>query len=92
MFREKLRVVEVMTKTMQGLSDGDLRNMADTIAKLPQPAGGPAAPARMERARALIEKQHRCNRCHNRNYSGEQNVPRLAGRPWRKPELESAPF
>lgn len=33
---------------------------------------------RMERARAIIE-QHRCNFCHQGNYKGEQNVPRLAG-------------
>ena len=80
MFREKLRVVEPMNQVMQGLSDDDLRHMADFIAKLPppEPADGPADPARMERARALIE-QHRCNFCHNRDYSGEQNVPRLAG-------------
>ena len=38
----------------------------------------PVDPARVERARTLIE-QHRCNFCHNRDYSGEQNVPRLAG-------------
>ena len=80
MFREKLRVVEPMNQVTQGLSDDDLRHMADFIAKLPppEPAGGPADPARMERARALIA-QHRCNFCHNRDYSGEQNVPRLAG-------------
>jgi len=80
MFREKLRVVEPMNQMMQGLRDDDLRNMADYIAKLPppEPAGGPTDPPRMERARALIE-QHRCNFCHNRDYSGEQNVPRLAG-------------
>ena len=80
MFREKLRVVEPMNQMMQGLGDADLREMAEYIAKLPPPelAGGPADPARMERALALIE-QHRCNFCHNRNYSGEQNVPRLAG-------------
>ena len=80
MFREKLRVVEPMNQMMQGVRDNDLRDMADYLAKLPppQPAGGRADPARMERARALIE-QHRCNFCHNPDYSGEQNVPRLAG-------------
>jgi cytochrome c553 len=80
MFREKLRIVEPMNQMMQGLRDDDLRNMAAYLAKLPppEPAGGPADPARMERARALIE-QHRCNFCHNRDYSGEQDVPRLAG-------------
>ena len=32
----------------------------------------------MERVRALIE-QHRCNFCHQKNYSGDENAPRLAG-------------
>jgi cytochrome c553 len=80
MFREKLRVVEPMNQMMQGLKDDDLRNMAAYLAKLPppEPAGGTVDSARMEKARALIE-QHRCNFCHNRHYSGEKNVPRLAG-------------
>jgi len=80
MFREKLRVVEPMNQMMQGLRDDDLRNMASQLAKLPppKPADGPADPVRVERARTLIE-QHRCNFCHNPDYSGEQNVPRLAG-------------
>jgi cytochrome c553 len=65
---------------LRGLGDDDLRAMADHIAKLPppEPAAGPVDPARVERARALIE-QNRCNFCHNRNYSGAENVPRLAG-------------
>ena len=64
----------------QGLSDDDLRSMADAIAKLPPPRPVEAAadPARLERARALIQ-QHRCNFCHNPDFSGAQNVPRLAG-------------
>lgn len=80
MFREKLRVVEPMNQMMQGIKDDDLRDMAAYLAKLPppEPAGDPVDPARVERARALIE-QHRCNFCHNPDYSGEQNVPRLAG-------------
>ena len=80
MFREKLRVVEPMNQVMRGLKDDDLRDMAAYLAKLPppEPPAGPVDPARVERARALID-QHRCNFCHNRDYSGEQNVPRLAG-------------
>jgi cytochrome c553 len=80
MFREKLRVVELMNQVMQGFKDDDLRDMAAYLAKLPppEPAGGSMDAARIERARAVIE-QHRCNFCHQRNYSGEQNVPRLAG-------------
>jgi cytochrome c553 len=80
MFREKLRVVEPMNQVMQGFNDGDLRDMAAYLAKLPppEPAGGSIDAARMARARAVIE-QHRCNFCHQGNYSGEQNVRRLAG-------------
>jgi cytochrome c553 len=80
MFREKLRVTEPMNQATQGLTDDELKKIADYISRLPPPApaGGPADPARIERARALIE-QHRCNFCHNRNYAGAENVPRLAG-------------
>jgi cytochrome c553 len=80
MFREKLRSVEVMNAMTQGLTDDELRGMADIIAKLPPPRPAEAAgdPARLERAQALIQ-QHRCNFCHNPDFSGAQQVPRLAG-------------
>ena len=32
----------------------------------------------MDKARALSQ-QHRCNFCHQANYAGQENVPRLAG-------------
>ena len=80
LFRDKLRVVELMNAMMQGFSDNDLRNMARFIATLPPPvpADGAVDAVRMEAGRALAE-QNRCNFCHQRDYSGEQNVPRLAG-------------
>lgn len=80
MFRARMRVVEPMNSMTKGLSDADLRDMANAISKLPPPlpATGPPDPARVERARALIQ-QHHCNFCHNQDFSGEENVPRLAG-------------
>ncbi|MGH7768630.1 MAG: c-type cytochrome [Candidatus Binatia bacterium] len=80
MFRERMRVVEPMNAMMKSLSDDDLQKMAAIISKLPppRPATEPAEPARLERARALVQ-QHRCNFCHNEDFSGEKNVPRLAG-------------
>jgi cytochrome c553 len=80
MFRDKLRVVEPMNQVMQGFKDNDLHNIAAYLAKLPppEPSGGPLDFDRMARARELSE-QHRCNFCHQGNYSGEQNVPRVAG-------------
>jgi cytochrome c553 len=80
MFREKMRVVEPMNAMLKGLDDDDLQKMAAMISQLPAPppATEPAEPARLERARALVQ-QHRCNFCHNEDFSGEKNVPRLAG-------------
>jgi cytochrome c553 len=80
MFRERMRVVEPMNEMTRGLSDEDLRRMAEAIAQLPPPppATTPPDPARIERASALIQ-QHRCNFCHTQDFSGAQNVPRLAG-------------
>ena len=80
MFRERLRTVEIMNTMTQGLTDDDLRSIADVIAQLPppHPVEAPGDPARLERARTLIQ-QNRCNFCHNPDFSGAQQVPRLAG-------------
>ena len=79
MFREKMRAVEPMTSMLKGMKDDELKRLAAAIAKLPAPAptADPADAGRIERARALVA-QHRCNFCHNKDYSGQQNVPRLA--------------
>jgi cytochrome c553 len=80
MFRDKLRVTEPMNQMTAGLSDDDLRKAADLISKLPAPVLATDTPdaARMEKARALAV-QNRCNFCHQANYQGAENVPRLAG-------------
>lgn len=80
MFREKLRSVQPMTELTQGWSDTDLQQTADFIATLPppKPTADPVDPARLERARALVEQNH-CNICHRPDFSGQENVPRLAG-------------
>jgi cytochrome c553 len=79
MFRERLRVAEPMTEMLRGVSDADLRGLAELIAKLPPPR--PATEGldrpRMTRAREIVAQQ-RCNFCHGTDYAGEQNVPRLA--------------
>src|SRR3954463_16549923 len=79
MFREKLRVFEPMNEMAKTLSDDDLRTFSDFIAKLPKPVPAEAGePARMARALGVAQ-QHRCNSCHNPDFSGKDNVPRLAG-------------
>jgi cytochrome c553 len=79
MFREKLRVFEPMNEMAKPLSDDDLRAFSEFIGKLPKPAPPADAgdPARMARGQALAA-QHRCNSCHNLDFSGKENVPRIA--------------
>jgi cytochrome c553 len=79
MFREHMRVGEPMTYMAKGLSDDDLRQFAEIIAKLPppRPADGPVDTARVERARALVA-QNRCNICHTATFAGQDNVPNIA--------------
>jgi cytochrome c553 len=80
MFRDKLRVTEPMNQETNGLSDGDLRALSDMISKLPppEPISDTPDPARMDKGRALAQ-QNRCNFCHQSNFQGLDNIPRLAG-------------
>jgi cytochrome c553 len=79
MFREKLRVFEPMNEMAKALSDDDLRIFSEFIGKLPKlaPPADAGDPARMQRAQALAQ-QFRCNACHNTDFSGKENVPRIA--------------
>src|SRR5262249_50149037 len=80
MFRDKLRITEPMNELTDGLSDDDLRTAADIIAKSPppKPVSDARDSTRMERGHTLAH-QNRCNFCHQPNFQGVDNVPRLAG-------------
>jgi cytochrome c553 len=79
MFREKLRVFEPMNEMAKSFIDDDLRGFSDFIATSPKPAPPADAgdPARMARAQALVTQNH-CNSCHKPDFSGGDNVPRIA--------------
>jgi cytochrome c553 len=68
-----------MNDVAQPLSDDDLRTFSDFIATLPKPAPPEDAgePARMAHAKELAQ-QFRCNSCHQPDFSGGDNVPRIA--------------
>jgi cytochrome c553 len=79
MFREKLRVYEPMNEMTKAFSDDDLRTFSDFLGTLPkpQPPADAGDPERMKRAQALIQ-QHHCDSCHNPDFSGRDNIPRIA--------------
>jgi cytochrome c553 len=79
MFREKLRTYEPMNDVIRSFTDDDLRTFSDYLATLPKPAAPADAgdPARIQRARALVQRHH-CNSCHNADFSGRDNIPRIA--------------
>jgi cytochrome c553 len=79
MFREKLRVFDVMNEMAKPLSDDDLRGLSDLIAKLPppKPVADAGDAARLARGRTLI-KTGRCDFCHRPDLKGAENVPHIA--------------
>ena len=82
LFREGRRSNEGMTAVAKTLTDDDMRGFADFIGTLPPVAAPPHAtapdPTRMANARALAT-QHKCVFCHGADFSGGQQVPRIAG-------------
>jgi cytochrome c553 len=78
MFREGLRKFEVMNQMAKGLTDDDLHGISDFIATIPKPAPKDAGDAgRMQKTKDLVTKEH-CDSCHNADFSGRDNIPRLA--------------
>ncbi len=79
MFREKLRTSESMSAVAKDLTDDDLHSLSDFVATLPKPKPPADAgdPARMAAAKALVDKDH-CNSCHGADFSGRDNIPRIA--------------
>jgi cytochrome c553 len=68
-----------MNEMAKPLSDDDLKGFSDFIATLPKPAPPAEAgdPARMARGQGLAQ-QYLCNNCHKPDFSGSENVPRIA--------------
>lgn len=81
MFREGRRSNELMSAVAKGMKDDDMRGFADFIASLPPVAPPrPESPPdgdRMKRGQQLAQ-QHKCAFCHGADFSGGQQVPRVA--------------
>lgn len=79
LFRQGTRKIEIMNDVAKDLTDDDLRKLGDYFAKLAPPKGKePSDPAVVGRAQAAAAKYH-CASCHNPDYSGRDQMPRLSG-------------
>ena len=82
LFREGRRSNAGMTAVAKTLTDDDMRGFADFIGTLPAVAAPPPATppdaARIDKARALAT-EHKCVFCHGADFSGGNQVPRIAG-------------
>jgi cytochrome c553 len=78
LFREQQRHNEVMTPLAKALSDQDIENLAAYFsAQTRVPADAPPASPVAERGKAIADAG-RCGSCHLPDYSGREQIPRLA--------------
>ena len=79
LFREGRRDSPAMAAAARGLTNSDLTAFADRIGKLPPPPppADPPDPDRFARGRTLTLR-HPCGVCHNPDFSGREQMPRLA--------------
>lgn len=79
LFREGRRDNEAMVAAANGLTNDDLKAFAERVTRLPPPPPPeePADPERFARGRTLTLR-HPCGVCHNPDFSGREQMPRLA--------------
>lgn len=79
-FRSGQRENEDMNEIMADISDDQLRALAQHVSALPPPAP-PAGDADLDRYRrgAALAARHICHACHDADYGGRDQMPRLAG-------------
>jgi cytochrome c553 len=79
LFRRGGRANAAMSEVARPMTDDDLRAFGEWVARLPPPRPPEAAadPARIARGTALV-RQRPCTACHNPDFSGREQMPRLA--------------
>ncbi|MDH4188860.1 MAG: c-type cytochrome [Betaproteobacteria bacterium] len=79
LLREGRRGGAPMIEVAKSFSDDDLRAWSEFFSRLPPPpgAGAPDDPPHFARAEAIARRGH-CGVCHNPDFSGREQMPRLA--------------
>lgn len=79
LFREGIRDVPPMNAVMKNLKDDEILDLAAYFASLPiAKAPGPESAETSTRGAGLSKKMN-CGSCHRPDYSGQNQIPRLAG-------------
>ena len=80
LFREELRNSEQMAPVVKGMKDPEIIKLAEHFSKLPAKVmeSAPADPALVKQGTAKA-KELRCGVCHLADFSGQNQIPRLAG-------------
>jgi cytochrome c553 len=78
-FREGQRRSEPMTSLMAGLPDVELQALAAALSAFPPPQPATGADPTLYAKGAEIAAARRCGTCHLPDYSGREQMPRLAG-------------
>jgi cytochrome c553 len=80
LFREELRKSDQMAPVVKGLKDPEIIKLAEHFSKLPAKTMETGTPdgALMKRATQRA-KELRCGICHVSDFSGQNQIPRLAG-------------
>lgn len=80
LFREELRKSEQMAPVVKGLKDAEIVKLAEHFSKLPaKPMESGAADPKLIKTGVEKSKALRCGVCHLSDYSGQNQIPRLAG-------------
>jgi len=79
LMREGLRDVPQMAGTLKDLSDRDLDDVAAYFARQKPPRGESGGNPKLRASGAALAKGMACGSCHLGDYSGQRQVPRLAG-------------
>ena len=80
LFREEIRKSDQMAAVMKGLKDAEITRLAEHFSKLPAKGmeTGVLEKALAQRG-SQRAKELRCGICHLADYSGQNQIPRLAG-------------
>jgi cytochrome c553 len=79
MTREGLRGNEVMRGLLKGVPDKEIVGLAAYYAGLKAKPGAEAVDKKLFEKGRSIAAQNRCASCHEKNYAGREQMPRLAG-------------